>query len=90
MLTPKNQLADMLTKASFTRDEWNHLLHLLNSMNYSTLSRSHFFQTESRVSCQKETKKALQMKVRRWRSQSRRILCPIEPCLLQDRTLRKT
>ena len=24
-LTPKNHLADMLTKGSFTRDEWNHL-----------------------------------------------------------------
>ena len=29
----KNQLADMLTKGSFTRDEWDHLLRLLNIMN---------------------------------------------------------
>ena len=27
----ENQLADMLTKGSFTRDEWNHLLRLFNS-----------------------------------------------------------
>ena len=25
----KNQLADILTKGNFTRDEWNHLLHLV-------------------------------------------------------------
>ena len=24
----KNQIADMLTKGNFTRDEWNHLLNL--------------------------------------------------------------
>ena len=39
----QNQLADMLTKGSFTSDEWNHLLGLLNIMNFSTFSRSHFF-----------------------------------------------
>ena len=38
-----NQLADIFTKESFTRDEWNHLLRLLNIMNFSMLSRSHFF-----------------------------------------------
>ena len=38
----KNQLADMLTKVSFTRDEWNHLLRLFNIMNFSTFSCSHF------------------------------------------------
>ena len=26
----KNQLADILTKGNFTRDEWNHLLSLFN------------------------------------------------------------
>ena len=26
----KNQLADILTKGNFTRDEWNHLLCLFN------------------------------------------------------------
>ena len=31
----KNQLADILTKRSFTRDEWNHLLSLLNISHFS-------------------------------------------------------
>ena len=42
MWTTKNQLADMLTKVSFTRDEWNHLLRLLNIMSFSMFSCSHF------------------------------------------------
>ena len=29
----KNQLADILTKGKFTRDEWNHLLRLFNIMD---------------------------------------------------------
>ena len=37
----KNQLADMLTKSNFTRDEWNLLLRLLNIMNFSMFSCSH-------------------------------------------------
>ena len=32
----KNQLADILTKGNFTRDEWNHLLNLFNSHFSST------------------------------------------------------
>ena len=35
-LTPKNQLADMLTKGNFTRDEWNHLLCLFNISHFSS------------------------------------------------------
>ena len=31
----KNQLADILTKGSFTRDEWNHLLCLCNISHFS-------------------------------------------------------
>ena len=34
-LTPKNQLADILTKGNFTRDEWNHLLCLFNTSHFS-------------------------------------------------------
>ena len=35
----KNQLADILTKGNFTRDEWNHLLSLFNiSHSSSTVS----------------------------------------------------
>ena len=32
----KNQLADILTKGNFTRDEWNHLLSLLNIFHFSS------------------------------------------------------
>ena len=32
----KNQLADMLTKGNFTRDEWNHLLYLFNISQFSS------------------------------------------------------
>ena len=39
---PKHQLADMLTRKSFTRDEWNHLLRLFNIMSFSMFSCSHF------------------------------------------------
>ena len=31
----KHQLADILTKGSFTRDEWNHLLWLFNISHFS-------------------------------------------------------
>ena len=34
--TPKTQLADMLTKGSFTLDEWNHLLCLFNINHFSS------------------------------------------------------
>ena len=32
----KNQLADILTKGNFTRDEWNHLLCLFNTSHFSS------------------------------------------------------
>ena len=32
----KKQLADMLTKGNFTRDEWNHLLCLFNVSHFSS------------------------------------------------------
>ena len=35
-LTPKNQLADILTKGNFTRDEWNHLLCLFDVSHFSS------------------------------------------------------
>ena len=34
----KNQLADMLTKGNFTRDEWNHLLCLFNISHFSSIN----------------------------------------------------
>ena len=42
MFDTKTQLADMLTNGTFTRDEWNQLLRLLNIMNLSMFSCSHF------------------------------------------------
>ena len=38
--TPKNQLADILTKGNFTRDEWNHLLCLFNISHFSSTNCS--------------------------------------------------
>ena len=38
----KNQLADILTKGSFSRNEWNHLLCLFKIMSFPTYSGSHF------------------------------------------------
>ena len=32
----KNQLAEILTKGNFTRDEWNHLLCLFNISHFSS------------------------------------------------------
>ena len=37
----KNQLADMLTEENYTRDEWNHLLRLVNMMKFLKSSCSH-------------------------------------------------
>ena len=34
----KNQLADVLTKENFTRDEWNHLLCSFNISHFSSIS----------------------------------------------------
>ena len=49
----KNQLADILTKGSFSRNEWNHFLCSFNIMWFSTDSGSHlkssFFQTRERL-----------------------------------------
>ena len=36
LIDTKNQLADILTKGSFTRDEWNHLLTLFNISHVSS------------------------------------------------------
>ena len=35
----KNQLADILTKGNFTRDEWNHLLCLFNVSHFSSINK---------------------------------------------------
>ena len=56
-LDSKNQLADMVTQGSFTRDAWYHLPRLLNIMNFSMFSRSHFFLLKKAKCHEKEGKK---------------------------------
>ena len=43
----KKQLADMLTEGNFTRDEWNHLLRLLNISHFSLIYCSQNFSLTS-------------------------------------------
>ena len=38
----RNQLADILTKGTFTRDQWHHLLRLFTIYEQFSVSRSHF------------------------------------------------
>ena len=62
----KNQLADILTKGSFTRDEWHNFLHLFNIMNDNTFPVAAFtailfFLQESNLKCQKDLRKALHL-----------------------------
>ena len=42
----ENQLADLITQSSFTRDEWCNLLRLVKLVIFSMLSRSHFRSVE--------------------------------------------
>ena len=87
----KNQLADMLTQESFTRDEWNHLCTCwISWISRHSLAAICFFQTESRVSCQRDVKKALLMKGHRWRNRDRRVSCLIIACWVRERMLHKT
>ena len=53
----KHQLADILTKGNFTRDEWNNLLHLFNISHFSSLCCAQNF---SLTSCPKTTAKRKQ------------------------------
>ena len=50
----KNQLADLLTKGSFTRDEWSNLLRLFNIMNFSMFTHSHFRSKEKAYTMSKK------------------------------------
>ena len=38
-INTKNQLADILTKGKFTRDEWKHLLCLFNISHFSSINK---------------------------------------------------
>ena len=54
----RNQLADMLSKSSFTRDEWDHLLRLLNIMNFPMFSCSHFLSNRKQSVMSKRTQES--------------------------------
>ena len=72
----KNQLADMLTKECFSRDEGNNLLRLFNIMNFSMFSCSHFSNFLSDpIGKQRAMSKRGQeatSKVHQWQSQNQR------------------
>ena len=53
----KNQLADILTKLNFTRDEWSNLLHLFNISHFSFTSCA---KNSSLISCSKKMAKRVQ------------------------------
>ena len=55
----KHQLADMLTKGNFTRDEWNNLVFLLNISHFSSLCCAQNF---SLTSCNRTMAKRMQEK----------------------------
>ena len=50
----KNQLADVLTKGSFTRDEWNHLLCLFNISHFSSTNGSEVMSKRTRKDASEE------------------------------------
>ena len=53
----KHQLADILTKGNFTRDEWNNLLHLFNISHFSSTCCA---KNSSLISCSKTMAKRMQ------------------------------
>ena len=55
----KHQLADILTKGNFTRDEWNGLLNLFNISHFSSLGCAQNF---SLISCSKMAKRMQERK----------------------------
>ena len=61
----KRQLADMLTKGNFIRDEWNNLLHLLNIRHFSSTCCTKNF---SLISCSTMAKRIQNQKKRRRKS----------------------
>ena len=53
----KHQLADILTKVNFTRDDWKYLLHLFNLSHFSSICCA---QNSSLISCPKAMAKRMQ------------------------------
>ena len=64
----KHQLADMLTKGNFTRDEWNNLLHLFNISRFNSTCCTKNF---SLTSCSTMAKRIQNQKEGRDASKSR-------------------
>ena len=58
----QHQLADLLTKSTFTRDEWNNLLHLFNISHFSSTCCA---QKSSLISFPKKMAKKMQEQKRR-------------------------
>ena len=56
-ITTKHQLADILSKGNFTRDDWNNLLHLFNISHFSSTCCA---QNSSLISCTKTMAKRMQ------------------------------
>ena len=53
----QHQIADILTKGNFTRDEWNNILHVFNISHFSSLCCAKNF---SLISCTKRVAKRMQ------------------------------
>ena len=68
LIDTKHQLADMLTKGNFTRDEWNNLLHLFTISHFSSTCCTKNF---SLISCSRMAKRIEDQKKERVVSQSR-------------------
>ena len=73
----KNQLADMLTKGSFTRDEWNHLLCSFNIGNFSSTTCSEVMSKRT----QEDSGEESQQNWSRWWIWSRDAAWRIRTCL---------
>ena len=80
----KNQLADILTKGSFSRDEWNHFLCLFNIMCFSTYSDSHlkssFSQTRERFVIGAMSKRGQDTTSSDWSPMAKALATPICCC----------
>ena len=65
----ENQLADLITQSSFTRDEWCNLLRLLKLMFFPCHLAAIFVQLKRRRPCRREFKNGRQEKSLWWRNQ---------------------
>ena len=78
----KNQLADILTKGSLSRDEWNHLLCLFNMMNFSMCSYSHLSNFLSDNSDQVGKQSAMSKRGQKMTSNEGSPMTKAKPCLV--------